>query len=80
MKAYKIKKKFKKPEADWARVDGMHEAIISLEDFELAARLLARDTRTAHGAEMVYPFSGMAKCGLCGENMICKTVHSKGKR
>ena len=71
---HKIKKKFKKPEADWARVDGMHDAVIGIEDYELAARLLARDTRTSPGAETVYPFSGMAKCGLCGENMIRKPV------
>lgn len=76
---HKIKKKFKKPEADWARVDGMHAPIIALEDFELAARLLERDTRTAPGAETVYPFSGMAKCGICGENMIRKTVKAGGK-
>ena len=77
---HKIKKKFLKPTADWARVDGTHEAIIPMQDFELAARLMERDTRTAPGAETVYPFSGMAKCGLCGENMIRKTVNSGGKK
>ena len=76
---HKIKKKFMKPEADWARVDGTHEAIIGIEDFNLAQRLLQRDTRTSPGAETVYPFSGMAKCGLCGENMIRKSVKSNGK-
>jgi len=58
----------------------MHEAIISLEDFELTARILDRDTRTSPGAETVYPFSGMAKCGLCGENMIRKPISVNGKR
>ena len=77
---HKIKKKFQKPQADWARVGGTHEAIIPLEDFELAARLLERDTRTPPGGEGVYPFSGMGKCGLCGENMIRKTVTQNGKR
>ena len=76
---HKIKKKFQKPESDWARVDGTHQAIMSIEDFNLVARLLERDTRTAPGAETVYPFSGMAKCGLCSENMIRKTVRSNGK-
>lgn len=77
---HKVKKKVKKPVADWARVDGVHEAIIPMQDFELAARLMERDTRTAPGTETVYPFSGMAKCGLCGENMIRKTVKSNGKK
>ena len=76
---HKVSKRVRKPEADWARVGGMHEAVISLEDFELAARIMERDTRTPPGAEAVYPFSGMAKCGLCGENMIRKTVKPGGK-
>jgi len=77
---HKVKKKFQKPTADWARVDGMHEAIISIEDFNLVQSLLERDTRISpKGGETVYPFSGMAKCGLCGENMIRKTSHSNGK-
>lgn len=76
---HKIKKKFQKPVSDWARVDGMHEPIICPQDFSLAARLLERDTRTAPGSESVYPFSGMARCGLCGENMIRKTIRTGGK-
>ena len=76
---HKVKKRVVKPESDWARVADTHEAIISLEDFNLTARLMKRDTRTSPGAETVYPFSGMAKCGLCGENMIRKIVKSNGK-
>lgn len=77
---HKVKKKFIKPAADWARVDGTHEAIIPVEDFQLVARLMERDTRISPGADTVYPFSGMAKCGQCGENMVRKTVHSGGKK
>ena len=77
---HKIKKKFQKPVADWARVDFMHEAIISIGDFKLIQRLLERDTRISpKDGEAVYPFSGMARCGLCGENMIRKTSHSNAK-
>jgi len=76
---HKVKKRFKKPEVDWTRVDGTHEAVISLEDFELVARLLQCDTRKSPGAETVYPLSGMAKCGLCGENMIRKPMNVGGK-
>jgi len=77
---HKVKKKFRKPTADWARVDGMHNPIIDVGDFNLAQRLMECDTRTSPGAETVYPFSGMAKCGLCGENMVRKTVSAGGKR
>jgi hypothetical protein len=57
----------------------MHEPIISLGDFNLVQRLLERDTRTPAGGDAVYPFSGMARCGMCGENMVRKTSHSNGK-
>jgi len=77
---HKVKKKFQKPTSDWARVDGMHEPIINIGDFNLVQRLLERDTRISpKDGESVYPFSGMARCGLCGENMIRKTSHSNGK-
>lgn len=77
---HKVKKKFQKPTSDWARVDSMHEPIINIGDFNLVQRLLERDTRTSpKNNEVVYPFSGMAKCGLCGENMIRKTSHVGGK-
>jgi len=90
---HKVKRKFQKPTADWARVDEMHEAIISIEDFNLVQRLLERDTRISPKSKKgksgdgdngevggaVYPFSGMARCGLCGENMVRKTSHSGGK-
>lgn len=77
---HKVKKKFQKPMADWARVDGMHEPIINIGDFNLVQRLLERDTRISpKDGEAVYPFSGMARCGLCGENMVRKTSHSGGK-
>jgi hypothetical protein len=55
------------------RVEGTHEAIISREDFQLAARLKGRDTRKAPGASVVYPLSGLVCCGDCKGNMIRKT-------
>ena len=77
---HKIKKKFQKPVEDWARVADTHEAIISLKDFQIANSLLAKDTRVAPGEEAVYPFSGIVKCGNCGENLIRKPVQTGEKR
>lgn len=77
---HKIRKKFPKPVADWARVRGTHEAVISAGDFKLVQDLLKRDTRISpKDAELLYPFSGMARCGQCGENIIRKTSRSNGK-
>lgn len=77
---HKIKKKFQKPVEDWARVEGTHEAIISQKDFQIANSLLSHDTRVAPGEEAVYPFSGIVKCGCCGENLIRKPVKTGEKQ
>ena len=77
---HKIKKKFQKPPEDWERVAGTHEAIISREEFQLANSLLSRDTRIAPGESAVYPFSGIAVCGNCHENMIRRLVQVGDKR
>jgi DNA invertase Pin-like site-specific DNA recombinase len=76
---HKIKKKIKKPLSEWARVDGTHEAVIKADEFDAVSRLLLNDTRTAPGNTAVYPFSGIAKCGICGENLIRKTSWVNGR-
>ena len=56
---YKVKTVIERPPEAWMRVEGTHEAIISREDFQLAARLKGRDTRKAPGTDAVYPLSGL---------------------
>lgn len=76
---YKIKKKFRKPEAEWIVVQDTHEPIISKEDFLLVNRLMSTDTRTAPESNSLHLFSGMLKCGTCHHSMIRKPVKSGGK-
>lgn len=71
---YKVKTVVERPPEDWIRVEGTHEAIISREDFQLAARLKDKDTRKAPGASVVYPLSGIVCCGDCKGNMVRKAV------
>jgi DNA invertase Pin-like site-specific DNA recombinase len=71
---HKIKKNFRKPEADWVRVEGNHDAVISAREFALANELSVRDTRVSPSQKEVYLFSGMLRCGQCGENMIRQSV------
>ena len=68
-----IQKLVSKPKEEWIRVEGTHEAIISQEDFQLAARLKEKDTRKAPGTSAVYPLSGLVCCGDCKSNMVRKT-------
>ena len=71
---YKVRTVIERPPDAWIRVEGTHEAIISQEDFQLAARLKEKDTRKAPGTSAVYPLSGMVCCGDCKSNMVRKTT------
>ena len=71
---YKIKDIINRPESEWSRTDGAHEAIITKHDFDLAQKIMRLDTRTAPGGDLVYMFSGVLICGCCGARMTRKTV------
>lgn len=71
---YKIRHRIQRPESEWARVDGAHEAIIPAGDFALVSRLLNKDTRIAPGGRAVYLFSGLLYCGDCGRSLVRKPV------
>ena len=77
---YKIKKRIHKDEAEWIRVEDMHDAIISKSEFDLVQEILLRDTRVSPEKSEVFLFSGMIFCTDCGESMVRKTVPSGGKR
>ncbi len=77
---YKVKKKVKKEQDKWNRVDDTHEAIIPIADFSNVQELLRMDTRTGTAQEKVYHLSGVVRCGECGGNMIRKTVPSGKKK
>lgn len=77
---YKIKKRIYKDESDWIRVEDMHEAIISREDYDLVQDLLLSDTRVSPGQAELFPLSGLVYCADCGEPMVRKTVPAGDKR
>ncbi|MCI8584027.1 MAG: recombinase family protein [Dorea sp.] len=67
---YKVKKILSKPKEEWIRVEGTHEPIISLEDFEIVQNLLRVDTRAKTDSACSHLFSGLLFCGDCKEPMI----------
>ena len=77
---YKIKKRIHKDEAEWIRVEDMHEAIIPKSDFDIVQEILLRDTRVAPEQVEVFPLAGMVFCADCGEPMVRKTVPAGGKK
>ena len=77
---YKTKTVVTKAESEWLRVEGTHEAIISVRDFELVQELLKDDTHCRAGDVTVPVYAGRIYCGDCGAAAVRKTVFYAGKR
>lgn len=77
---YKVKACMDVRPEDWVRVEGTHEPIVSREIFECVQNLMKLDTRTSPEEEMIYIFSGLLRCGDCGQNMVRRVVKKKGKQ
>ena len=77
---YKVKACMDVRPEDWVKVEGTHEPIVSREIFECVQNLMKLDTRTSPEEEMIYIFSGLLRCGDCGQNMVRRVVKKKGKQ
>lgn len=75
---YKVGKILEKPESEWFKVEGTHEAIVSKEDYQNVQRLLKVDTRAGKGKEKAHIFSGLLFCGDCKEPMVRRMNRYKG--
>ena len=62
--SFKSKKFIDLPEEDWVKVENMHEAIISKEDFERAKRILL-STKGSRMQKNDYLFKGLIRCYDC---------------
>lgn len=74
--SYKVHEMIKVPEEEWYQVENTHEAIITVELFEMAQELQKRDTRTPPGKKEKYLFSGFLRCADCDKAMTRRA--SKG--
>ena len=78
----KSKKKVAIPKEDWAVTENTHEALVTVEIFELAQENLGHGTSCYKAYDHVRKsiFSGIAVCGKCGYSLCsCGTVY-KGER
>jgi DNA invertase Pin-like site-specific DNA recombinase len=62
--SFKSKKFIKLPEEDWVKVENMHEAIISKEDFERAKKVI-NSTKGSRVVQNDYLFKGLLRCYDC---------------
>lgn len=77
--SYKVKKTIMKPEEEWTKVREAHEAIVSVEDFEIVQDLLKIDTRPGTGEKKSHIYAGILFCGDCMEPMQRRVNRYKGK-
>ncbi len=63
--SFKSKKFMNLPEEDWVKVENMHEAIISKEDFERTQRAI-KATKGSRVVQNDYLFKGLLRCYDCG--------------
>ncbi len=77
---YKVKKSLAVDEDQWIKVSGTHEAIIPKAVFDQVQKMLGIDTRTAPDKDKVYLFSGLLRCGTCGQNMVKRCTCKNGKK
>ncbi|MEI3013672.1 MAG: recombinase zinc beta ribbon domain-containing protein [Ruthenibacterium lactatiformans] len=73
--SYKNKKRIRKPQSEWMRVEGTQEAIISKEDFERVQQQIASRRRKQKNAT-TQMFAGLVRCADCGWSMKCATNRS----
>ena len=76
--SYKNKKKVRKPEEEWFRVENTHEAIISRKVFEQVQEQIASRRRQQKDATTQF-FSGLVKCADCGWSMRFGTNRQNSK-
>ncbi|MBQ8624110.1 MAG: DUF4368 domain-containing protein [Oscillospiraceae bacterium] len=76
--SYKNKKKVRKPQEEWFRVENTHEAIISKQVFEQVQEQAANRRRQQKDATTQI-FSGLVKCADCGWSMRFGTNRQNSK-
>ena len=62
--SFKSKKFIDVPEEDWVKVPNQHEAIVSVEDYERAKRII-ESTKGSRVAQNDYLFKGLLRCYDC---------------
>ena len=70
--SYKNKKRMRKPESEWMRIEGTHEAIISKDVFERVQEQIASRRRKL-GNATTQIFAGLVRCADCGWSMSFAT-------
>ncbi|PWJ48104.1 recombinase family protein [Faecalicatena contorta] len=77
---YKLQIRLNKKKEERTRVEKAHEAIISSQEYRDAKRFEEIDLKNGNGLAEPYLFSGILRCGDCGQSMVRKLVPKQGKK
>ena len=75
--SFKSKKFINLPEEDWIKIENMHEAIISKEDFERAKKVI-NATKGSRVVQNDYLFKGLLRCYDCKGYIGIRSPDKKG--
>ena len=64
---------------DWIVVDGMHEAIVSKEEFEAAQSVIRGGLKNPKRVSRDYPLKGLVRCGNCKRVMARRKMKATGE-
>ncbi len=73
------KKSIAQDREDWIVVEGMHEAVISKEEFELAQAVIRGGAKKLKRTVREYALKGLVRCGNCGRVMARRRLRSTGE-
>lgn len=80
---YKLKERRTRDKGFWYSVEDAHEPIINKETYDLVQKILEMNCRTSPERintreETVYLFSGIVRCGKCGNSLLRRKKKVKG--
>ena len=66
--SYKNKRRIKRPEEEWIRVEGTHESIIDMDTWEIVRRV-REGKRRRDSMDGINKYSGLLYCADCGQKL-----------
>jgi len=77
---YKLQIRLEREKEERTRIEQAHEAIVSSQEYKDAQRFQDIDLKNGTGLAEPHLFSGILRCGDCGQSMVRKIVPKGGKK
>jgi len=77
---YKLQMRLEREKEERSRIEQAHDAIISSQEYKDAKRFQDIDLKNGNGLAEPHLFSGILRCGDCGQSMVRKIVPKSGRK